>query len=605
MSSNSGGPALSALSHGAGTKGRLRITRLDESGHPQSEPAGRFHHTIVLVPGRNCVMMDNDLRGFLDGGFYLGWNQSDQFQVRAGRNGYGGSISSAPAGAAPQYGEHELFRFLQRWDLGALPRTADVEEVQLRMCVETPCTTPAKVVVYRVFRDWEPGRGGVYENSVSVPKPGEVWWRWARHEREAWSLPGAGHAGDPADDADTAAMPLAVADYSPGDSYLLWSDTSLTNYAAECVRSGEPMRLLFKLSDGLEDVPGIQLSFYSADYGGYQDIGRRPELQIQWSVSGLGDQIVLPVHLEAGRTHEFPLGTLPPGFHWVEFAHEEGFEPGAVAISTDGSDFRDVSQGSAGLRVEQAVRVTARVTGGVAPLDLGQAFDDELRHTWVTAGPPEDQTVEWVFKSPTGRVVKVEAVYAGAYRWEVHFLPDELGRWGFQWRHRLMKSSSEGPPGVFDVVGHDRDQLRRHLARLGEQIEGEVKDLTSAEADAARIRFSRLQRALVRTLATEGLDSGQGRAVLGELSAVRSLLWGRPMPDEIPLTSMPLLRERDGRSFADPIPFHPPPETWIQRGFRSLWRFTRRAKRRLGNPSGGESRKRVDRTVERQAGGNR
>lgn len=593
MTMGNGGIQVPAWAFGKGTKGHVRVTRLDLRGDVQSGPPGRSLHRTRLVPGRNCAMADNDLRGFLDGGFYLGWNQPEQFHVRAGRDGYGGAISASPVGEVPRYGEHELFRFLQRWDLSNLPRNAKVEAATLEMRVETACEKAARVAVYRVFRDWEPGRGGVEENSISVPKTGEVWWLWARHEEEPWSLPGAGHPGDAAEGADTAPMPLAVAEYEPGDSTVRWSDERLTEYVSECVQRGEPLRLLFKLSDYLEDVPGIQLSFYSADCGGHRDDGFRPELEIEWSVAGSGEQdgeIVFPVHLEAGRTHEFHLTPLSPGSYWVELAADDVFEAGAIAIATrDSGGFQDVPHGASAIRVGEGGPATVRVTGGITPIDLGDFFEDELRHTWVIAGPPEDQAVEWLFESPTGRVKTVPARYAGRYVWAVRFTPDEVGRWRFRWRHHLMNSPREGPPGFFDVVGRDREVLKRYLEDLHTEIEENVDDLTSPAAEVARVRFVRLQRALVRTLAGVGIDP-PGRIPFDELAGVRSLLWGRPMPEEIPLTSMPLVREMNGRTLADPIPFHPEPESWVQQRVGLLRRFVRRVARRLRSLRGVDDR---------------
>jgi hypothetical protein len=139
-------------------------------------------------------MTDNDIRGFLDGGFIWGWNQATQIHVRLGR------VVGYPH---PKYGENEVFRVLQRWEGVRLPTDVDVTACRLTLHVEEGPSRPLRVLVYAVSKDWNPGSGGVDENNVSVPKPGEVWWGDAAFERESWSHPGAGFASDFDPEADT------------------------------------------------------------------------------------------------------------------------------------------------------------------------------------------------------------------------------------------------------------------------------------------------------------------------------------------------------------------------------------------------------------------
>ena len=141
-------------------------------------------------------MTDNDIRGFLDGGFIWGWNQATQIHVRLGRNG---------EFSRPMYGEVELSRVLQRWDGITLPPDSEISTCRLTLQVEEGPEGPLRLFVYAVARDWRPGSGGEDGNNVSVPKPGEVWWRDAAYGEVPWGLPGVGFASDAHPEADTAA----------------------------------------------------------------------------------------------------------------------------------------------------------------------------------------------------------------------------------------------------------------------------------------------------------------------------------------------------------------------------------------------------------------
>src|SRR5690606_25706587 len=99
-------------------RGTLRVTVFGDG--PAGAPMAS--HVSVYANGSDGYdgMEDNDLRGFLDGMFKWGWNQPDQVHVRIGRRG-----------EAPAYGEHGLFRVIQRWSGVELPPGAIVDGARL------------------------------------------------------------------------------------------------------------------------------------------------------------------------------------------------------------------------------------------------------------------------------------------------------------------------------------------------------------------------------------------------------------------------------------------------------------------------------------------
>ena len=109
-------------------RGTIRVCAFD--GQPDPDPGGeRVVHTSEFVAGPSYDgMEDNDIRGFLDGGFQWAFNQMGQAHVRAGRN------ASRPMHL--RYGEPEVFRVLQRWDGIRLPRGTSVLECRLRLHID-------------------------------------------------------------------------------------------------------------------------------------------------------------------------------------------------------------------------------------------------------------------------------------------------------------------------------------------------------------------------------------------------------------------------------------------------------------------------------------
>jgi hypothetical protein len=562
-----------------GTRGRLRITALSNSGDGGGQRIGGPVHHLELTAGRDIAMQDNDIRGFLDGSFYVAWNQSGQAHVRVGREGYGGPISSSPLGQPPGYGEHELFRLLQCWEPPDLPTDVAIEQATLRMTVEAHCDRPLQVFLYRVLRDWEPGVGGEDRNNISVPRRGEVWWCYAKHEENAWSLPGAGHDGS-GPGADVESMPLADCVYRPGATHMAWSSRRLAGYLESCSRNREPVRLLLKVSDTEEDVPGSQLAFFSADHGGDLDEGRRPAMELFFTLPGSRLERSVEVQLEHGRETRIPLRDLEPGSYWIDADIDPGYERPAVEVSGAVWTSRpNPCGGGIEVAADAEAEVTLRAAGHV--IALGSDFEDGVRDTWITTGPPEDQVVEWLFRTPNGNEHRVVADYAGDYTWRVRFHPDELGPWTYRWRHTLA-GPEEGPESRFDVLSDDPGVLREQLGLLAARLADRRSSLTSVEAEKDRIRFKRLQRALVSALGPDGLRSDDGKQALDEIRSVRSLLWGRAVPEQIPLRSMPLRHTVNGRPIADPIPYHPPPEHPASKVMRQARRLARRLRNGVG-----------------------
>lgn len=543
-----------------GTRGVLRVFRHPADHHPAPvtpDPDDRkgFRRSWTFVPGPSYPgMEDNDLRGYLDGRFLCGWNQPGQTHVRVGRIGSEPG-SSAPPGSVPRYGEHELFRTLQRWDLLRLPPAARVVACRLRLTVEEARPFPVRVVLYAVKKDWNPGRGGVEGNNVSIPKPGEVWWNEAAFGDRPWGLPGAGFAAGHAE-ADTTEMPLAEAVVRHEGQVLEFASPRLDDYARGRIAEGGPLLFLLKAADHQEDVVGTTVAFYSANFGDSRSLGRRPRLCLAWTDPGADLCYETEVVLERGRSWTSPPMPVIRGRsgYTVDFAAEKGGASPTLEVSWARGHEATGWCPARGLLAPEGDRLRVRVVAGEDPVSLGDAFTAEIRDTWVLTGPPEEQRVSWTFASPSGMVRSVNAEYVGDYTWRVRFVPEEPGTWSYRWRHRLAGEPVEGGPGRCLVVARDLEAVRSALRRLEADIAETDLDRASRRFDTFRGRFSRLQRAAVTLLGAEGYRSSGGREVRRELDGVRARLWGKPLPEEWPLRSMPLYREVAGRELEDPVP---------------------------------------------------
>lgn len=560
------------------SRGVLRLSRF-VAGGSTSRPG--IHRSTYVNGPDYCGMTDNDIRGYLDGGFIWGWNQATQIHVRLGRTG------EFPH---PKYGEVELFRVLHRWDDIKLPVGFDLNTCRLTLHVEEGPSCPLRLLAYAVARDWNPGSGGVYGNNVSTPKPGEAWWGDAEFGQVAWGLPGAGFASDTHPGADTGSQALADATWAPGQESLTLQSAALADYAADCIRRGKPVLLLLKLTDQQEDLPGCFLNLCSGEHGDSRNTARRPSLELEWSSEAEVESVTHDVFLEYGRVCEFP-GQDSSGGSWAA-----SFDP-VPGYSCPALQVREGTGDSAGpwrrfsLPIEpEGQWLQLRALAMPDPLELGESFEADLADTWVLTGPPEKQTVRWFFESPTGSVHAIEAEYAGKYRWRVRFTPDEPGTWRYYWTQGFLLEPYQSATGEFHVRAADLDVVVAHLSRLEEAV------LATSRQDrhSLYLRFYALERDGMRLLEPEDRNDAPGREFADVIQRVRSSLWGKAVPQPIPMQSHELVRELDGVPLRDPIPegsSYAPGSGHKQQKRRHspLRRLRRAASRLLRPPTAGSS----------------
>lgn len=520
------------------SRGVLRLSRFDAIG----SGTGRTVHRSTYVNGRDyCGMTDNDIRGFPDGGFIWGWNQATQIHVRLGREG------QFPH---PKYGEVELFRVLQRWDDIVLPVGFELSACRVTLHVEEGPPRPLRLFVYAVTRDWNPGTGGENENNVSVPKPGEVWWGDAAFGREAWGLPGAGFASDTHHEADTGAHALAEASWEPGQEHVVFQSEDLAAYAADRVRQASPILLLLKLTDAQEDSPGCFFNLYSGEHGDSRQTTRRPRLDLEWSSAAEAESVAHDVFLEYGRVHEFPRQPSGVGSWTASFDAAPGYQRPVLQVregtGDDAGPWRKVS-----FPFEPTAEwFQLRALAMPDPLELGDVFEAMLADTWVLTGPPESRSVRWRFESPAGAVHTVQAEYLGRYEWRVRFTPDGPGTWRYYWTQDFLPELYRSAPGEFHVWGGTLDSVVQHLAQLEEAVAG----LARKDRGPLYLRLYALEREGMRLLTPDDYRGAVGQAFRARIRDVRTALWGKPVPETIPMESHQLVREVDGVELRDPIP---------------------------------------------------
>ena len=470
-------------------------------------PPGDVHRTD-FVPGQGYHgMEDNDIRGFLDGRFLYGWNQATQKYVRTGR------IDDVWG-----YGEYELFRALQRWDQVSLPAGATVEDVELELSVgPQPPESRRSFFLYPVLRDWNPGEGGTGRNNTTPPSQGEVWWNDAEYQRRPWGLPGASSS------ADVGPAPLARSVLEPGGEGIRFRSSALTDHVGGLVEEGRPLLFLIKLQDRQEDTPGSLVHLWSASEGDRRSAGRKPRLSVFWRVP---EESLLDVDitLEHGRELTLPVS----GGGWAEFVPGPESDVVELAGLGDAGVWKPLKLG----RIEEGVpRLRLRAVRD--PVRLGEPFSTSFRETWIRTAAPEDQIVPWVFVSPTGRERVLRARFDGDYTWSIEFTPDEVGRWAYSWHHDMDRHRYQSAIEYFDVVLDCLDgavpALKRFLALVLAGADSKM------EQSGMMVRFSKLQRHVMRTLGEGGLETEAGVEILGLLTRIREELGGTPVPDEVPL----------------------------------------------------------------------
>ena len=522
----------------APSRGVLRLSRF-EAGGSAGKPAV---HRCTFVNGPDyCGMTDNDIRGFLDGGFIWGWNQATQIHVRLGRSA---EYSN------PKYGEVELFRVLQRWEGIALPADVELGACRLVIRVEEGPPRPVRLLVYAVARDWNPGSGGVDGNNVSVPNTGEVWWGDSAHGQAPWGHPGVGFASDSHPEADTGAHALAEADWSPGEDRIVFQAGALTRYADERIRQGQPLLLVLKLTDVLEDIPGCFFNLYSGEHGDSRNTVRRPRLELEWRSPAEVESLAHDVFLEYGRVCELPKQRAGSGSWMASFEAEHGYAAPAIQVR-EGTGDAGGPWRTALLPFEpEGDWIQVRLLAMPDPVELGDPFEAELADTWILTGPPERQSVSWFLESPSGVSHRIEAEYLGRYRWRVRFVPDELGTWRYHWTQGFLPERYLSATGRFCVWGGSFEQVMHHLERLEAALEGASREVR----DWLRPRLLGLERAGMRLLTPDELRGASGEAFRAAIRRVRSGLWAKPVPETIPMESHRLLRVLDGVELPDPIP---------------------------------------------------
>ncbi|MBW2240971.1 MAG: hypothetical protein JRH01_03215 [Deltaproteobacteria bacterium] len=485
--------------------------------------APRMRHTATFVRGhQSATLEDNDIRGFLDGGFVHGWNQAGQTHIRLGRGAW-----------TADFGENEILRGLQRWDVLDLPPGVLVESAALRMAVEKGPAQGLDVLLYSVSSDWKPGSGGSLRNNTSKPAPGEVWWRDVGFGEKSWRLPGAGFASATDSRADTGAMPLARARYEPGEPHLLFESARLTSYVQRRTRSREPLLLLLKLSDPLEDTTGLVLFVYSADYGEKKAPERRPQLRVSWTspaeLAGRREAVIV----EPGRSVVFPLLEAPGASHFaVSFERGEGSERPWIEVRGGSGGMEESWQAFTGAFRTDWDWLEVRVLAARNPVAFGTAFETEIRDTWIRTKAPEEQRVPFRFVAPSGTLHRVDATYLGDFRWAVAFEPPELGRWRYSWSHDFVPVAHRGPDAVFDVVAFDLEPVLLALQALRAEIESSAPATAKARVARFERSFHPLERAAIRLVGPEGFTSERGRSVRALVGEIRSALGSRPLPEE-------------------------------------------------------------------------
>jgi len=519
-------------------RGVLRLSRFESVGSTSS-PAG---HRSTYVNGPDyCGMTDNDIRGFLDGGFIWGWNQATQIHVRLGRSG------EFPH---PKYGENELFRVLQRWDDIRLPSGFVLNACRLTLHVEEGPPHPLRLLVYAVARDWNPGSGGVDGNNVSAPKPGEVWWGDAEYGQVAWGLPGAGFASDSHPEADTGSHALAEAMWIPGQESLVFQSTALADYAADQVRQGEPILLLPTLTDAQEDLPGHFFNLYSGEHGDSRNTPRRPRLELEWSSVTEVESVAHDVFLEYGRVYEFPRQRSGSGTWTASFEADPEYARPVLQVREGTGDTAGPWRRPSLPFKPEGEWFQLRALAMPDPLELGAPFEAELADTWILTGPPEGQSVLWHFESPSGIAHRVEAEYSGQYRWRVSFTPDEPGSWRYYWTQEFLPEPYRSATGEFRVWGGCLGEVLRHLNLLEEVVAGTARQ----DRHGLYLRCYALEREGMRLMTPDDGRGTVGNELKDAIRRVRSALWGKPVPDPFPMQSHSLVREFDGEPLHDPIP---------------------------------------------------
>lgn len=531
-----GGPSVSTLASSAPSPTRATSSSVGGSASPAPGPAhlpehdARLRHRSRFVNGSAYSgMEDNDLRGFLDGTYKYAWNQPGQVHVRVGRRDSG-----------PRFGGYEIFRVIHRWSGIALPERARVESASLKLSVEGGPDFPLRLVLYEVKKDWAPGQGGTKKNNVSPPVRGEVWWNDAAADVEPWGLPGVGYASESDPTADTGAFALATAEWTPGDSTLVFTSDALAHASTRAFTRGTPLLLLLKAADDLEDRTASVITIYSGNIGTKWSVSRRPLLEVEWTCPEEHSVFDREILLERGRTWVLPNVSVGERecLAATFFEHDASFAPTlewrpSPPPGGDTASSADLWQRLGAVTSGLADTIDIRVVAGIEPLPLGENFQAEFHDTWILTARPEEQKVPFVFLSPEGQRHEVLARYAGDFRWSVDFAPTSLGTWRFSWSEKFTDNPYTSEWGVFDVVAANREGMFVQLERFAEEARA-ISRKDKRQLELAMTRFAKLERATMQQLDPASFRSEEGAPTIAALRKIREILGGGTVPDSIP-----------------------------------------------------------------------
>ena len=512
------------------TQGALRVVQLggESSGvSAQGPPLSASFANDVHYAGHE----DNDIRGNLDGTFKWGWNQPGQTHVRVGRRE-----------RRPSHGELELFRVTHRFADLDLPRDAKIHAARFELQIEQGAKLPVRAVLYGLHGDFDPGRGGTSRDNVSPPAPGEVWWNHRGWPDRPWGLPGASSVGTPESGADTPPEPLAEASYESGDAALVFESDALADSVEAKLRVGEPANFLLKLTDRHEDLPGTVLVVYAASEGEPRAPSRRPRLQLEWTSPRARTLVDRTLRLERGRHRVERLALPGEGPVVIDFAPQPGSGPLTIELRGGGaasaSEWRRVPSGRP-IETPGWSWVEVRLRAARDPVVLGREFRTGFRDTWIRSAAPEEQRVEFLFTAPSGRQHSALAEYAGDYRWQLAFLPDELGSWSYQWTKTFTEDAPTSVEAHFDVVGGGLENVVKQLATLRGAFES-LPEAQRAERNAwFGLQLMALERSGIQSLPPGGRTRPESEALRAELRRVRESIGGKPLPETLPLEPSP------------------------------------------------------------------
>lgn len=485
----------------------------------------RIIQTYISNSSTN-VMQDNDLRGFLDGTFKKAWAQVTQNHTRVGRRAND-----------PAYGEHELFRTIQKWEAITPPSSGILQDIELKISVESGHTSEVIIYLYSVNKTWVPGSGGVLRNNLSVPNKGEVWWLEKSYKEELWALPGVGFASNSHPNADTPATPLAFYHYKPGEKQISFKSTQLKNYASSQISNKKPLHFLIRLESQTEDTPGIKLQFYSGDYSHEHTKNIRPSIIATWALLNVTNEHVHSLILPQGEKLNFstPIKNTINKQILVDFKSTNCKTPIYIR-ENNGSPWRSLPRN---IKLENDDG-NFELISGFNPTALNKHFQATIHDTWITSNPPDQQQVFWHFRSPSGNIQTVKSEYKGDYDWKVNFLFDEPGLWHYWWTAEFTDKPYTSNSTKITVYVESIVDVITMLEKLKHEIiQAGITDKDTLHFRSTR-KFNALERSLMSMLTPEQYQSPDFKSSRILLNSIRELMSGEPIPETIPHTNWKL-----------------------------------------------------------------